>query len=59
MLSEVDSKLPKLSPYRGHTTSFDNHDYDEPYFEPAYKEEELLSQLRSLSVPVIAEESLQ
>jgi hypothetical protein len=39
--------------------SNDNHDYDEPYFEPACMEGELLSQLKGLGVPVITEDSLE
>ena len=54
---------PKLSPY--HTAAsaafedHEDHDYDEPYFEPACMEEELLSQLKNLGVPAIKEESLE
>ena len=40
-------------------TAFDNHDYDEPYFEPALKEEELIMQLKNLSVPVVGTEHLK
>ena len=48
----------KLSPY--HAAAPENpHDYDEPYFEPACMEEELLSQLKNLGVPAIKEESLE
>lgn len=32
------------------------HDYEEPYFEPASKEEDLLQQLIKLSIPIILEE---
>ena len=31
----------------------DEHDYEEPYWEPASKEEELMDQLSKLNVPVI------
>ena len=54
---------PKLSPY--HTAAsaasedHEDHDYDEPYFEPACMEEELLLQLKNLGVPAIKEESLE
>ena len=40
-------------------TAFDKHDYDEPYFEPALKEEELIMQLKNLSVPVVGAENLK
>ena len=40
-------------------TAYDDHDYDEPYFEPACTEETLLTQLKSLSVPLLAKESLR
>ena len=33
----------------------EDHDYEEPYFEPASKEEELLQQLKAMSVPFIDE----
>ena len=40
-------------------TAYDDHDYDEPYFEPACTEDTLLTQLKSLSVPLIAKETLK
>ena len=40
-------------------TACEDHDYDEPYFEPACTEETLLTQLKSLSVPLIAKETLR
>ena len=36
-----------------------DHDYDEPYFEPACTEESLLKQLKSLGVHQIAKETLK
>ena len=33
------------------------HDYEEPYFEPATEEEGLLQQLLKLSIPVLEEET--
>ena len=40
-------------------TAYEDHDYDEPYFEPACTEETLLTQLKSLGVPLIAKETLK
>ena len=40
-------------------TAFLDHDYDEPYFEPACTKETLLKQLKSLGVPEIAKETLK
>ena len=37
----------------------DDHDYDEPYFEPADTEETLLAQLKSLGVPMLAKDTLK
>lgn len=34
-------------------------DYDEPYFEPANKEDDLLHQLQELAVPWIRKDSLR
>ena len=34
----------------------EDHDYEEPYFEPASEEEELLRQLKAMSVPFIDED---
>ena len=34
----------------------DDHDYEEPYFEPASEEEGLLQQLRKMSIPMVDEE---
>lgn len=40
------------------TLSFDDvHDYEEPYFEPANKEEELVAQIKKLGVTEISRES--
>ena len=36
-----------------------NHDYEEPYFEPASRKEEILMQLRQLGVPVVPKEALK
>ena len=33
-----------------------DYDYEEPYFEPASEEEELLQQLNKMSIPFIDEE---
>ena len=35
------------------------HDYDEPYFEPACKEDELLLQLQKLGVACVSKKSLK
>ena len=37
----------------------DDHDYEEPYWEPASKEEELMDQLAKLSVPVIPAKNIE
>ena len=37
----------------------DEHDYEEPYWEPANKEEELMEQLGKLNVPVIPEKDIE
>ncbi len=34
----------------------EDHDYEEPYFEPASEEEDLLQQLKKLCIPVIKDE---
>ena len=36
-----------------------DHDYEEPYWEPANKEEELMDQLSKLGVPEIMAESIE
>ena len=36
-----------------------NHDYEEPYWEPANKEDELIDQLFKLGVPEILAESIE
>ena len=36
-----------------------DHDYEEPYWEPANKEEELIDQLFKLGVPEILSESIE
>jgi hypothetical protein len=36
-----------------------DHDYEEPYWEPANKEEELMDQLSKLGVPEILAESIE
>ena len=48
----------------GYTRSFlatanDDHDYDEPYFEPATEVDTLINQLERLEVPTIQQESLK
>jgi hypothetical protein len=58
LMESTSEPSPKLSPLHS-SAAFDDHDYDEPYFEPACKEEELLLQLKSLGVPIIAEDSLE
>ena len=40
-------------------STYEDHDYDEPYFEPACTEETLITQLKSLSVPILAKETLR
>ena len=35
-----------------------DHDYEEPYFEPASEEEDIISQLRKMAIPVIAVDKL-
>ena len=37
----------------------DDHDYEEPYWEPANKEEELMDQLSKLNVPVIQAKDIE
>ena len=37
----------------------DDHDYEEPYWEPANKEEELMDQLSKLNVPVILAKDIE
>ena len=37
----------------------DEHDYEEPYWEPASKEEELMEQLSKLNVPVIPAKDIE
>ena len=32
-----------------------NHDYEEPYFEPASEVESLLEQLKKMSIPLVDE----
>ena len=43
----------------GRKTEEDEHDYEEPYWEPASKEEELMEQLSKLNVPVIPAKSIE
>ena len=35
-----------------------DHDYEEPYFEPASEEEDIISQLKMMAIPVIAVDKL-
>ena len=35
----------------------EDHDYEEPYFEPASEEEGLLQQLRKMTIPMVDEEN--
>ena len=35
-----------------------DHDYEEPYFEPASEEEDIISQLKNMAIPVIAVDKL-
>ena len=37
----------------------DDEDHDEPYFEPADREEELMAQLSKLNLPVISSERVE
>ena len=37
----------------------ENHDYEEPYFEPASEEESLIRQLKNMSVPVANQDELK
>ena len=37
----------------------DEHDYEEPYWEPANKEEELMQQLSKLNVPMIPAKDIE
>lgn len=41
------------------TEDDDDHDYEEPYWEPATKEEELMDQLAKLNVPVIPVKNIE
>ena len=41
------------------TARDEDHDYDEPFFEPACKEDELLQQLKNLSIPIISKDHLK
>ena len=43
----------------GRGADTDDHDYEEPYWEPASKEEELMVQLSKLNVAVIAAEDIE
>ena len=43
----------------GRKTEEDEHDYEEPYWEPASKEEELMDQLSKLNVPVIPAKNIE
>ena len=43
----------------GKKTEEDEHDYEEPYWEPASKEEELMLQLSKLNVPVIPTKNIE
>ena len=36
-----------------------DHDYEEPYFEPASEEEGLLLQLKKMSIPMIPDKELR
>ena len=58
LLTETKDESP-VSTVPPHLEPFEDHDYDELYFEPACKEEELLSQLRKLGVPIIPREALK
>ena len=46
-------------PSEGESTKFEDHDYDEPYFEPACTEEMLLTQLKSLNVSLLSKDNLR
>lgn len=45
--------------HHGYTTIDAEHDYDEPYFEPASEVDALLEQLKELAVSNIPEKSLR
>lgn len=57
-----ESKVNILSGHSELSENFRNehdHDYEEPYWEPANKEEELMDQLSRLGVPEILVESIE
>ncbi len=62
LLTNDDAPPPSYSAMPKHvndTAFFVNHDYDEPYIEPASQEEELMLQFRRMAIPIIAEENLK
>ena len=56
---EMDGGLHVLGGGAGKKTEDDEHDYEEPYWEPASKEEELMDQLAKLNVPMIPAKSIE
>ena len=61
LLTNDDAPPPSYNATPNHVidTAFVNHNYDEPYIEPASQEEELMLQLRRMAIPIIAEENLK
>ena len=61
MLAQQQDKERLDSPCHSTMTTApdEDHDYDELYFEPACKEEELFQQLKNLNVSIISKDRLQ
>ena len=63
--NQNESKINAIRDIRDHYEVSENyrsehdHDYEEPYWEPANKEEELMDQLSKLGVPEIMAESIE
>ena len=51
-MNQPDQSEKYISP-KSHETTDKEHDYEELYWEPSNQEEELLSQLSKLGLPVI------
>lgn len=56
---EIDNGAAYQGPCMATRHSDEEHDYDEPYFEPASEVDTLLEQLKELSVSNILEKSLR
>ena len=59
---QIEGKINAISGHYEFSEYFRNehdHDYEEPYWEPANKEEELMDQLSKLGVPEILVESIE